>query len=176
MDDSGRELCERLWRKYEEQLRRVCGARMSGCPQDAEDVISEVFCALCAQVEKSGAPDMPKAWLYGTLNNQINMRFRTICKIREHETELDEREYMLPLGCDLIESKTQQIYESEIKGKLKKLLRKDEYELICLIHFDGLKMKEAAKRLNSTPSAVKQKHYRICRRLRKIIKSREEIF
>lgn len=122
-----------------------------------------------------GRRTIPQAWLYGVLNNKINLRFRDIYKTAEKETSFDDREYELPYADDLIDKKIDEVYNSEIKNRLQKLLSSDEYELIKAIHFEKLKMKEAAERFGSTESAVKQKHYRICRKLRKIIGSPEDL-
>ncbi len=175
MNSEYRDKCEALFKQFEPQLRRICRVKLRGRPDDTDDVISDVFTALCEKFEKDGAPDNPQAWLYGVLNNKINLRFRDIYKTAEKETSFDDREYELPYADDLIDKKIDEVYNSEIKNRLQKLLSSDEYELIKAIHFEKLKMKEAAERFGSTESAVKQKHYRICRKLRKIIGSPEDL-
>lgn len=50
----------------------------------------------------------------------------------------------------------------------------DECIIIKYIYFDRLKMKEIADIIGSTESAVKQKHYRICNKLRKSAKEFEK--
>lgn len=163
------DICNDLWIEYEPQLRKVAKTKLRSCPNEVDDVISDVFVALCEKVSKDEVPEKPKAWIYGTLNNIINLKFREIYKIKEKETGLSDEEYDLPLANDIIEEKIDEIYNDEIKSRLKVLLTEDEYKIIHSIHFDKMKMKEVAKLHNSTEAAIKQKHYRICRKLRKII-------
>lgn len=168
------EICKKLWIEYEHQLRKVCRAKLKSCPDEVDDVISEVFLALCEKISKDGVPEKPKGWIYGTLNNIINLKYRDIYKIREKEKSLYD-EYELPFDIDVIDEKIDEIYNDEIKDKLKELLTEDEYQIIHSIHFDRMKLKEVAELHNSTESAIKQKHYRICNKLRKIIKNSKNL-
>ena len=63
---------------------------------------------------------------------------------------------------------------NEIRDKLSTFLSNDECIIIKYIYFDRLKMKEIADIIGSTESAVKQKHYRICNKLRKSAKEFEK--
>lgn len=169
MDKKGRKICEQLWTEYEPQIRNVCTAKMQSCLNEIDDVISDVFTALCEQVENHGVPEKPKAWLYGTLNNKIKLKFRDVYKVKENS--LSSQEFRVPYGTDLIEQIVDEVYENQIKDKLQNLLTEDEYKIIYLIHFEKLKMKEIAEIYGTTESAIKQKHYRICNKLRRIIKN-----
>lgn len=171
MTGKEREICEQLWIEHEPKLRSVCTAKMQSCLREVEDVISDVFVALCEQVENDGMPENPRAWLYGTLNNLIKHKFRDVYKSKDKETSLYAQEYKVPYGSDLIEQKVDEIYEKQIKDKLQYILTEDEYQTIYAIHFEKRKMKEVAQIFGTTESAIKQKHYRICNKLRRIIKS-----
>ena len=72
------------------------------------------------------------------------------------------------------EEKIEEIYNNEIRDKLSTFLSNDECVIIKYIYFDRLKMKEIADIIGSTESAVKQKHYRICNKLRKLAKKFEK--
>lgn len=171
MTGKEREICEQLWIEHEPKLRSVCTAKMQSCLREVEDVISDVFVALCEQVENDGMPENPRAWLYGTLNNKIKLKFRDVYKVKDKETSLSAQEYRVPYENDLIEKTVEEVYENQIKDKLQDLLTEDEYKAIHAIHFEKLKMKEVAQIFGTTESAIKQKHYRICNKLRRIIKS-----
>lgn len=164
-------MCEQLWLEYEPQIRNVCTAKMQSCPHEIDDVISDVFTALCEQIDNNGIPEKPKAWLYGTLNNKIKLKFRDVYKVKDKETSLSAQEYRVPYENDLIEKTVEEVYENQIKDKLQDLLTEDEYKVIHAIHFEKLKMKEVAQIFGTTESAIKQKHYRICNKLRRIIKN-----
>ena len=164
-----------IWNKYKPQLVKISSIKLRNYPDEVEDVVQEVFLALVKKMNNSGLPDNPKAWLYGTLNNIINQKYRQIYKKRENEESLSSQVYELPLLYDSVEEKIDEIYYEEIKDNLKQLLSDDEYELIHYVHFQKLKMKEIAQILGTTESAVKQKHYRICNKLRKIIKDSKNL-
>ena len=71
MNSIQREICENLWNEYEPQLRKICRVKLRSCPDEVDDVMSEVSLALCKQIEKFGKPEKPKQWLYATFNNII---------------------------------------------------------------------------------------------------------
>lgn len=169
MNELENNICKDLWIEYEPQLRKVASAKLHSHPDEVDDVISDVFVALCEKVQKDGGPENFKGWIYGVLNNIINLKYREIYRIREKETDLLDIEVELPITNDVIDEKIDEIYNDQIKEKLKELLNEKEYEIIYLLHFKKLKMKEVAHILNSTETAVKQKHYRICKKLRKMI-------
>lgn len=169
------EVCLRLWMENEPRLRKICGIKLSNYPDEIDDVLSELFLSFFKKVSDDGVPEKPKGWLYATLNNQINLKYRQIYKLREKEKSLYDEEFELSFETDVISEKIDEIYEEEIKDKLKDLLSDDEYQIICSVHFDGLKMVEYARLHNTTESAVRQKHYRICRKLRKALASTKAI-
>lgn len=171
MTKKEKEICEQLWIEYEPQIRNVCTAKMQSCPHEIDDVISDVFTALCEQIDNNGMPEKPKAWLYGTLNNKIKLKFRDVYKIKDKETSLSAQEFRVPYESDLVEQTVEEVYENQIKDKLQNLLTEDEYRIMYAIHFEKLKMKEVVQIFGTTESAIKQKHYRICNKLRRIIKN-----
>lgn len=163
------ETCIRLWVENEPRIRKLCEIKLNSCPDEIDDVISELFLSFFKKVTDDGVPEKPKGWLYAALNNIINMKYREIYKLREREKSLSDEEYELSLNVDVIGEKIDEIYDGEIKDKLMELLSEDEYQIIHAVHFDGMKMTEYARLHNTTESAIRQKHYRICRKLRKIL-------
>lgn len=168
-------ICESLWREFEPSVRKISRVKLHSCPDEVDDVVAQVFLALCEQVSKDGAPNHPKAWLYSVMNNIINQKFRDVYKAKEKEQPIPDNEYELPYTYNSIDEKIEEIYNEELKDKLQTLLRADEFDLIRKIHFEKMKMKEIADLYNTTESAIKQKHYRICNKLRKRIKEPENM-
>ena len=171
MNSIQREICENLWNEYEPQLRKICRVKLRSCPDEVDDVMSEVSLALCKQIEKFGKPEKPKQWLYATFNNIKN---REIYKQKEKQENIENKDFELPFEQNGIEEKIEEIYNNEIRDKLSTFLSNDECIIIKYIYFDRLKMKEIADIIGSTESAVKQKHYRICNKLRKSAKEFEK--
>lgn len=176
MENIKNNICETLWLENEPELRRLCRIKMQSCPDDIDDVISEVFLALCRKVSEDSIPENPKAWLYSVLNNMIKTNYRKIYSLQNKQTSLSDEQYELPYEYGGIEEKIDELYSNEIWKKLKDLLTDDEYQIIKNIHYDRLKMKEIAQMNNTTESAIKQKHYRICNKLRKILKDSKDFF
>lgn len=174
MNSIQREICENLWNEYEPQLRKICRVKLRSCPDEVDDVMSEVSLALCKQIETFGKPEKPKQWLYATFNNIINLKYREIYKQKEKQENIENKDFELPFEQNGIEEKIEEIYNNEIRDKLSTFLSNDECIIIKYIYFDRLKMKEIADIIGSTESAVKQKHYRICNKLRKSAKEFEK--
>ena len=174
MNENQRKICTEIWQEYESQLRKICKIKLQSHPNEIDDVMSEVSLALCKQIEKFGKPEKPKQWLYATFNNIINLKYREIYKQKEKQENIENKDFELPFEQNGIEEKIEEIYNNEIRDKLSTFLSNDECIIIKYIFFDRLKMKEIADIIGSTESAVKQKHYRICNKLRKSAKEFEK--
>lgn len=159
-------ICNEIWDQYKSQLQRLCMIKLNSYPDEVDDVISEVFLALCEQIVKRGVPEKPKAWLYGTFNNILNSKYREIYKVREKHISLLDQEYKLPYAWDANNNIFNRIYEDELQQFLEAELNENEYRLVQYIYYDKLKMSEIAVLENSTEAAIKQRHYRLCNKLR----------
>ncbi|MBQ6019381.1 MAG: sigma-70 family RNA polymerase sigma factor [Clostridia bacterium] len=128
MDGTNKTLCEALWAQFGPRLRVLCEVRLSGLPDEVDDVISEVFTALCEKLEKSGMPEHPQAWLCGVLKNITNTRLREICEKKATELPLTEKETELPYeasGTELDE-KTDEIFAADIADRVRDIGGGDE--------------------------------------------------
>lgn len=168
-------ICNEIWNKYKSRLQKICTIKLNNYPDEVDDVISEVFLALCEQIEKRGVPRNPKAWLYSTFNNILNSKYREIYKAKEKYVSLLENEYKLPYA-HVMHSKDilAKIYGDELQEFLKAELNENEYRLVQYIYYDKLKMAEIAVLENSTEAAIKQRHYRLCNKLRWLSKKLEK--
>lgn len=171
MDLKGQKLCAELWQAYEPQLHRLCRYQMKKYPDDADDVISEVYLALCKQVSQSGPPDHPKAWLYGTLNNLVAAKFKQIYKDSQRHVSLDAMEMDLPFDDSFEDIVHDKVVLAALQKRLNQVLTVEELQLIEYIYTDARSMKEIAALTGSTPAAVKQKHYRLVKKIKKIAKN-----
>lgn len=84
MTEAENKKCAELWAEYESDLRNICKAKMRGYEAEIDDIIAEVYLALCNHTSKEGPPIYEKAWLYGTLKNLINQIPRQVQKRRKH--------------------------------------------------------------------------------------------
>lgn len=169
MNETNKKLCEELWTKLEPRLRVICEVKLAGLPDEVDDVIAEVFTALCEKTEKSRPPEHPQAWLYGVLNNKIGARLREICQKKETELPLPEEAAELPYEPTEsgIDEMTNGVIAADIADRARAFLREDESELIEAIYFRNLSHRDYAQGTGTTEAAVKQKHYRIMKKLRR---------
>lgn len=170
METVGERQCSELWSEFEPRIRSLCKVKLHSCPDEIDDVVSEIFLALCRRVSESGPPENPKAWLYGTANNLICMKYREIYKDRERTESLSCREYGLAFTNDFSEEIENRRFLEQLGQKLEDGLSEEEALLFKLIYEDEMKLKEAAKVMNITEAAAKQRHYRLCNKIRKTAK------
>lgn len=160
-------ICNEIWDKYKFNLQNICMSKLSNYPDEVDDVISDVFLALCEQIEKRGIPENPKAWLYGTFRNILNSKYREIYKAKEKHVSLFEHEYQLPYVHDMSSKDIlKRMCDDELQTFLERELNENEYRLVQYIYYDKLKMAEIAVLENSTEAAIKQRHYRLSNKLR----------
>ena len=171
MTETERKLCAELWEEYETDLRSACRVRMHGCEESIDDVIADVYLALCQHVAKEGAPIYPKGWLYGTLRNLTNQFFRS--KYRQENNILSQStdEIELPCPNDFVEDVENNFTIEELSGIIS-LLNTEEQTLVKRFYFDGWKISKIAVHLGISESATKQKLYRLRRKLLKLLKSK----
>lgn len=74
--------------------------------------------------KKYGEPNKPKQWLYATLNNIINLKYRELYKFKEKQESLENNDFELPFEENGIESKIEEIYNNEIRDKLHSFYQK----------------------------------------------------
>ena len=174
MKTEEKDTCTELWGAHKDKIHQVCSIKLRSCPSEVEDVVSEVFLALCKKMSDSGAPEKPREWLYGTLRNLLNKTYKGIYAARENEIVFSDNEIELPYMFDDIKSKEDEMFVEELRKSLDDAFSEDEYELIDLVHYKQLKYKEIALMKGSTESAIKQKHYRIIKKLKKLSKKFEK--
>ncbi len=148
----------------------MCTLKLQSIPDEIDDVVSEIFLALCNKVDKSGLPENPKTWLYGVTKNLIKKKYKksyrerqTIVSLTDFEgTTTDDWDFVKEIEDRNILYQLMDIYDGKLKEKEKALLK--------YIYIDHLKMKEIAEIFHTNEQAVKQKYYRLRKRMYKIAK------
>lgn len=166
------ELCEALWNEYEPCLRRICNYKLSGYPSEIDDVIGDVYLALCDTINGSIGIDNPKAWLYGTLNNTIKLKYAEIDRKKKKYVRLESVERELFYSIDFDEVEISDDLLNEIIDEIYQELLGSEKTLLILIYTKKLKFKQIAEILNTTEGAIKQKHYRLKRKIKMLAKEK----
>lgn len=150
-------------------MKKICQAKMAD-NNDIDDIISETYLAFCEHCKKHGLPDNPTAWLYSVLNRRINNKYRDVYQNTKKKVHLDEIQN-LSFEVDFEEELLKNVSIDELKVKIISELTNDEYNLYELIYEKGTKYAEIAKKYNTTESAVKQRHYRLCNKIKKLAKT-----
>lgn len=166
MHDISKKLCEKIWYEYETQLEKICRIRLRGLESEVDDVISEVFTALCVKFERDGAPENAKAWLYATLNNTISQKIRDVCKVRENISSVPLDEIDLRFTNSISTSAFKSVSADEFCKVVKSIITEEDYQLIEDLYINDIKPSEIAERLGLSENAVRQRGYRICAKLR----------
>lgn len=149
-------------------MKKICHAKMAD-NNDIDDIISETYLAFYEHCKKHGLPDNPTAWLYSILNRRINNKCREVYKNARNKVHLDEIQN-LSFEVDFEEELLKNVSIDELKTKIISKLTNDEYNLYELIYEKGTKYAEIAKKYSTTESAVKQRHYRLCSKIKKSAK------
>lgn len=176
MNIQQQQICTELWYKHEPQLRKACSYKLKKYPCDVDDVISEVFLALCQKILKDGEPNNPESWLYATMNNLAAIKFKQIYKEREKEISIHDNDVDLPYDSNFENTVHDNILIGDFFKSFQMKLNEQENRLIQYIYSDELSMKEIAEIKQSTANAIKQQHYRLMKKIKRFSQSDDQCF
>lgn len=174
MNKQEKQICENLWYQFEPALRQACGIKLAGSSLDAEDIVAEVYLALCTKIASGSIPSYPKAWLFGTLHNIMNKQFQQLYKKKQHECCLHECVFT-GVQMDFTEEITDKLFLNDMYALFKRQLSKDEKILFCLFYHKELKIKEIARLEKKSENAIKQKNYRLRTKIRCLANENESV-
>lgn len=169
-------LYEALWKECEPNLRGICNRKLSSYPSEIDDVIGDTYLALCNAVSKGTELDNPKAWLYGTLNNIIKLKYAELDRKKKTYIRLERVENELFYDVDFDSRELSDEILNGIKDEIVDELLDSERTLLILIYEKKLKIKEISVILNTTEAAIKQKHYRLKRKIKMLAKEKIKNF
>lgn len=178
-EDSKREYCKSIWLRNESKLRKLCTYKLNSYPDEIEDILAEAALILWTAIFNEKTIDYPDSWLYSVTNNLIKKKYSEINVEKECKTVFDEENadiYRLRIGYDFESSLLSDNLIENFIVELDFELDSTEKQLYEYIYEDKLKMKEIAVLLSTTESAVKQKNYRMTRKIKKLIKNYLENF
>lgn len=169
-------LFKQAWEKHETDIRRLCKYKLNSNQDAIEDVIADVFLYLWIEIDNNGVPQNLHGWLYKVAVNLINQKYREFYNGKNKILSYDDgiaKSYLLT-GYDIddlrLESETLFMWADEI---IDELPEKDR-TLFKMIYDEDLPMKEIAERLGTTATAIKQRHYRLVRKVKKAVRERIE--
>ena len=178
-EDSKREYCKSIWLRNESKLRKLCTYKLNSYPDEIEDILAEAALILWTAIFNEKTIEYPDSWLYSVTNNLIKKKYSEMNIEKERKTVFDEENadvYRLRIGYDFESSLLSDNLIENFIVELDFELDSTEKQLYEYIYEDKLKMKEIAVLLSTTESAVKQKNYRMTRKIKKLIKNYLENF
>lgn len=157
----------RCFREMKPMLERICRAKMLTGKEDIEDIISNVFCEICSYCEKYEMPENPRGWIYKVLSNMIASKFREIYRQRKNIAQyIDEA---VPATESAESEAVTKIQTEYIIREIRQRISGEDMELYWMLTKREATVYETAVHTGSTINAVKQKKYRISRKIKKIL-------
>lgn len=175
------QLCEEIWNKYEPKVRKICEYKLTSCPDEIDEVVSQTFLALCIKLSEDTIEN-PQAWLYATANNLIKMTYESQNRNKKKIVSLDvviteaNEHHNLIYSNDFLDKKLSNDQIDILKAQVEAELDYDELALIHLVHKKHLKYRKIAEMMNSTESAIKQRSYRLRGKVKEIAKEKIKNF
>ena len=129
--------------------------RKLGDPQQAEDLVQEVFLLACRKIDIVEGHANQAAWLYNALNKLI---------LREQQRAYHSREFPLDTIAELGHTDgepLEHLLPSALSGK--------ERELLCLRLELGLSHQEIARQIGMTEEACRQRFSRLYKKCRMLL-------
>ena len=176
MTELQKKQCTELWMENERTMVIICKSKLSN-QQDIEEVISETFLALCAKVVKSGLPEYPKAWLYGTLKNKINEKYREMYKNSEKVqlVQTSEIESMAD-SSNLEDNAINGGLLADLNTHLQTDLAESDKQLAKYVFVEGRPYKEIADMMGLSEPVVKQRKFRLCHKIKRTARLKSSFY
>lgn len=168
-NDEKMEICEELWIKYEPDVRRIANYKLMNHPQDAQEVVSATYLALCDAVEGGKEILNYKGYLYGIVDHIIKTTYEDIKRNKARQISLEAVKDQLTYEQDF---DRESIDEDEIIRQANEILSQltpSELTLYTLFYKKNYDYKKIGKIMGIKPNVAKQRKYRLDLKLQKII-------
>ncbi|HKI61139.1 MAG TPA: sigma-70 family RNA polymerase sigma factor [Mariprofundaceae bacterium] len=145
----------RAWHQHEGELRRWLIATL-GNPNDAEDLLQDVFEKAMLQGERFCSLDSPRAWLFCVAKNALIDRYR----LKREHIELPENMPVEEKQSDAVDDL------SECLPRVLSELSQEDREAITLCDLNGMKQLDYAELKGLSLPAAKSRLQRARKKLR----------
>ena len=147
---------EEAWVEYQQQLFSFIRSRVE-TPEDAEDILNDVFAKLTKTADENVIPDSISSWLYRVTKNRIVDYYRTKKRFVQLPEDISEKSE---------DSNTIKLLSKCMLPMIQALPETYQYPLM-LSEIEGKKYKEVAVDLGLSVSAVKSRILRGREKLQK---------
>lgn len=173
-DDEKMEELKEIWLRNETRLYRIARQRLQSCPNDIEDVVSQVkiiFFERLLSPDKE-PPHLIDEWLSGVLHNIIKQTYEQNNKNKEKLVTLDENDDSIYLPCVEMDMEEVIIINNldfdDLEKQLYSELKPKEAFVLIEHYVKKRKYKDIAEELGETVGAVKERAYRSVNKARKL--------
>lgn len=170
-------LFEQIWNDCKDSLLKHCKLKMQCCYDEIDDVIADAFFYLWKAIYNDVEIKNYKNWLFSVTEHLIVEKYCDANSTAEKNVQyIDVENEIVCFVNDeyFIDSLISDIEIEDVRSKIISELKKEEQELYTYVYERKLKTKEIAIIKNSTESAIKQKRYRLNKKLKLIAKKHLE--
>lgn len=162
-----------IWQENEDKIRRICDYKMQSCREEIEDLIADVSLYLWENICNDTVISNYTAWLFAVTNNLIKQRYTSKKVSTQRYVSIDnldaETEITLQVRTDMLEAIITDSIIEKYCDEIISGLSEEEQKLLDMVYEQNLKYKEIAALMGINESSVKQRKYRLCRKIHKII-------
>ncbi len=172
--DKDNAIIDKLWNECNQSIKKLCEIKLQSDPEAAKDVYSEVFLAFTKAIKEGRNITHHKAWLYKVANNMIIKKYDELNKNKEMFTDFsDEDSFELSVTPDILDSVISDDDIEKIADTIIGELNEEDQALLENHYYKNKTLREIALLTGKSEGAVKQRHYRLCKRIR--LRINEEI-
>ncbi len=169
------EICKKLWDDCKDELTSMCRFKLSSHLDEAEEVVAEAFYYLCLAVFEDKTITNYKAWLIAVTNNLIKKKYSELNKMKFRTNVLNEEDIDIEYTDDIfLDSLIPESVIEKLSDAIIGELTPKEQQLYKYVYNDKLKMKEIATLLGITEVNARQRHHRLSKKIKKMIKNHIE--
>ncbi len=175
MNDEMRTACSQIWMKNKDRIIERCRYKLHSCPDEIDDVVADVSYHLCVAILNGKIHTDPSAWLRGVTENCIKQKYSEMARRKKRLVEYNEEN--VECGEDYVDAEDlflDSLIPDTVIEKLSRQiideLRECDKALYEAIYIEKKKLKQIAAELGITVSAVKERNYRLTKRIKKLVK------
>ncbi len=178
MSDSQERIYNEIWDEHVVAVRSFCYAKLSGRPEDAEDMLMSAFGLLWKKIVTDDVPPNPKAWLLATVNNLSFTEYRHTEKDKNNLTyaPLDETVTLYYLVDDIADVLEKEEWNTELWNILLEDLNNEERYILKCDTVDDIPQAQIAEMIGKNHGSTKAQIFRLKRKVKLLKKEKEKIF
>ena len=168
-----------MWLEHSMELKRFCEYKLSSCRDEVDDVIADAFYLLCVAVYENKIHTNSRNWLFTVTNNLIKKKYSEMNKRKRLHISFDEIEME---KYDCYNTDDESFFDSMLSDSVIECMNIDiindltpaENQLYKYVYKDKLRMKEIAQKMDLTLCAVKERNYRMSKKIKHMVKDHIE--